>query len=271
MGSAKARRRALPGRWTVKDFDGRGVLVIGGTGGIGAAVCREIAGRNGSLYFTYNRAVDSARDLADGLPAERFKGSAALDVTDYDAVHSAVAQAEEAMGSVDVVVNTVGYLHHLTLFEDVDMDTVRRTIDIELMGVINIAKAVLPGMQRNGYGRIVTVGSDSGKVGSTAEAASAASRAGVIGFSKALARETARVDICVNVVCPGPTETGLLDEMLSDEGLSGKLMQAMVRAIPKRRAARVDEVAAITVFLASEEASFITGQAISVSGGLTMC
>lgn len=255
----------------MNDFRGRGVLVVGGTGGIGAAVCRQVAHGGGRVFLTYHRGAQAAAELCAALPGGRAAGSAALDVTDAEAVAALVDRARDALGSLDAVVTTVGYLHHLTLFEDVDLDTVRRTLDIELFGLIHLAKAVLPVMRAQGYGRIVTVGSDSGKVGSKAEAASAAARGGVIALSKALARETADADICVNVVCPGPTETGLLDGMLAEEGMSGKLMQAMVRAIPKRRAARADEVAAMAVFLASEQASFVTGQAISVSGGLTMC
>ena len=253
----------------MNDFAGRGVLVVGG-GGIGAEVCRQVAAQGGRVFFTYNRNEDAARELAGSLPEGAFAGHAQLDVTDEAATAAVVDQSVQALGRLDALVTTVGYLQHLTMFEDVDMATVRRTIEIELFGVINLAKSVLPKMRANGYGRIVTVGSDSGKVGSKAEAASAGARGGVIAFSKALARETASSDICVNVVCPGPTETGLLEQMLADEGLSGKLMNAMVRAVPKRRAASPAEVASMTCFLASERASYVTGQAISVSGGLTM-
>lgn len=253
------------------DFEGMGVLVAGGSGGIGADVVRQVARHGGRLFFTYNSRKQTADDLAAELPTDALAGYGSLDVSDFEAVEATVDKARAAMGRVDVLVNTVGYLNHLTMFEDVDLDVVRRTIDIELFGVINLAKAVLPHMRAAGYGRIVTVGSDSGKVGSKAEAASAAARGGVISFSKALAREVADTDICVNVVCPGPTDTSLLHDMLADEGMSGKLMKAMVRAIPKRRPGRPSEVAAMTVFLASAQASYVTGQAISVSGGLTMC
>lgn len=120
-------------------------------------------------------------------------------------------------------------------------------------------------------GRIVTIGSDSGKVGSTAEAVSAACRGEVvIALSKSLARELARHDITVNVVCPSPTETNLLDQMRNAPCLTGKLMDAMVRAIPMRRPGRPEEVADVAVFFASPQASYVTGQALSVSGGLTM-
>lgn len=250
-------------------FLGQGVLVVGG-GGIGAEVCRQVTAQGGHVFFTYNRNEDDAKKLEDSLPQGTFAGSARLDVTDEAATAELVEQAALSLGRLDALVTTVGFLHHLTMFEDIDMATVRKTIEIELFGVISLAKNVLPKMRANRYGRIVTIGSDSGKVGSKAEAASAAARGGVIAFTKALAREAASDDICINVVCPGPTETGLLREMLADEGLSGKLMNAMVRAIPKHRAASASEVAVMVCFLASKQASFITGQAISVSGGLTM-
>lgn len=245
--------------------------MIVGAGGIGAEICRQIVRGGGRVFFTFAREAARAEALAGSLPSGSVAGGAQLDVADAAAVASVVAEAVKAMGRIDATINTAGYLHGLALFEEVDLAMVRRTIDVELLGVMNLAKVVLPHMRRQAYGRIVTVGSDSGKVGSKGEAASAAARGGVIAFSKALARETADIDICVNVVCPGPTSTALLDEMMGEEGLPGKLMGAMVRAIPKRRAGTPAEVASVAVFLASSAASYLTGQAISVSGGLTMC
>lgn len=253
----------------MQEFEGQGVLVVG-AGGIGAEICRQVAAGGGRVFFTYNRDADRAAEVAGSIPAEALAGHAQLDVTDPGAVASVVDRAAEDLGRLDAAITTVGYLHHLSLFEDDSLEEIRRTIDVELFGVLHLAKAVVPRMRAAGYGRFVTVGSDSGKVGSKAEASSAAARGGVIAFSKALARETADTDICVNVVCAGPTDTDLLQEMLADEGMSGKLMNAMVRAIPKRRIAKVDEVVALTLFLSSPSASFVTGQAISVTGGLTM-
>jgi NAD(P)-dependent dehydrogenase (short-subunit alcohol dehydrogenase family) len=251
-------------------FEGRSVLVVGG-GGVGAEVCREVAAAGGDVYFTYNRKQEQAEALAASIASERLAGFGQLDISDPAAVEALVAGATDALGGrIDAVVTTAGYLHELTFFTDVDLATMEKTLRIELFGVMYVVKAVLPGMIERDYGRIVTVGSDSGKVGSKAEASSAAARGGIISFSKAVAREVARHDICLNVVCPGPTETPLLESMLDDDGVSGKLMNAMVRAIPKRRAGTAAEVSGMTTFLASERASYITGQAISVSGGLTM-
>ena len=132
-------------------------------------------------------------------------------------------------------------------------------------------RAVLPELIRNGGGRIVIIGSDSGKVGTSGESVSAACRGGAIAFAKSIAREYARHNVLANVVCPGPTDTGLWDDLVKNDEFGGKIGNAMVRAIPLRRTARPQEVAAAAVFLVSDEASFITGQAISVSGGLTMC
>lgn len=237
---------------------------------MGGEVCREIAAEGGTVYFTYNRNQDAASALASELPADLCAGFGQLDISDEYSVTAAVSAAVEAMGGIDVLVITAGYVHDMTPIEQVEFALVRKTIEIELLGVIQVSKETLPHMRDTGYGRIVFIGSDSGKVGSTGEAASSAARGGVIAFGKALARETSRDDICVNVICPGPTEGPLLDGLLADDGLTGKLANAMMRAIPKRRAARTSEIAAGTLFLASDDAGFITGQALSVSGGLTM-
>jgi 2-hydroxycyclohexanecarboxyl-CoA dehydrogenase len=254
----------------MSDFSGRNAIVIG-SGGMGSEVCRQIAHKGGRVYYTYNRSSAAAEQLAASLPLGSVAGYRQLDVTDEAAVADTITDAVQALGGVDILAITAGYVHEMTLFEDIDSAAVRQTIDVELIGVITLARYVLPQLRSGGYGRIVTVGSESGKVGAKGESASAAARGGVIAFSKALARETADTDICVNVVCPGPTETTLLHNLIAAEGLTGSLTNALLRAVPKRRAGKASEIAALTVFLASEEAGYITGQAISVSGGLTMC
>ena len=250
-------------------FTGQRVFVVGG-GSMGGEVCRQAAAEGGDVFFTYHRSEQSAAALAAELPERRARGYAQLDIADPDAVTEVVGAAVAALGGLDVLVVTAGYVHEMSPLESSSLAEVRQTIAVELTGVIAASLAALPAMREARYGRIVFIGSDSGKVGSTGEAASSAARGGVIAFGKALARETARDDICVNVVCPGPTEGPLLDGLLADEGLTGKLTNAMMRAIPKRRAARTAEIAAATLFLASRDAGYITGQALSVSGGLTM-
>lgn len=250
-------------------FDGKKALIIGG-GSMGGEVCREIAGEAGTVFFTYHRNEQNATDLASQIPAAQLAGYAQLNLMELDTIRQTVQEAAQAMGGIDILVITSGYVHDMTPLESTDLVEVQNTIAVELVGVIAAAKETLPHMRETKYGRIVFIGSDSGKVGSSGEAASSAARGGVIAFAKALARETSRDDICVNVVCPGPTEGPMLDGLLADEGLTGKLTNAMMRAIPKRRAARTAEIAAATLFLASADAGYITGQALSVSGGLTM-
>jgi 2-hydroxycyclohexanecarboxyl-CoA dehydrogenase len=254
----------------VSDFAGRTALVVGGSGAIGQSVCRMLTERGARIVLTYSRSEETARAVAAGLDADRVAGVERLDITDPDAVQRLVDSVVGRLGSLDVVVNTAGYMHGLQMFTDMAWDEVAQTLALELHGVLHLARAVVPVMRSAGYGRIVTVASDSGKVGAKGVAASSAARGGVIAFTKALAREVADTDICVNVVCPGPTASPLWDSLTAGEDLSGRQMRAMVRAVPKRRPGRPDEVAAVAVFLASEAASYVTGQAISASGGLTM-
>ncbi len=251
-------------------FESQRALIVGG-GNMGGEIARVLTAEGARVFFTYHRNQEAAEQLADELGPDGLAGFAQLDISDLAAIESVIRRAVQALGGVDVLVVTAGYVHNMVPILDVDFASVTKTIEVELVGVIKAATESLPHMRAGGYGRMVFVGSDSGKVGSTGEAASSAARAGVIGFAKALARETAREhDICVNVVCPGPTAGPLLEGQMADPGITGKLVNAMMRAIPKSRAASTTEIAAATVFLASPDAAFITGQALSVSGGLTM-
>jgi 2-hydroxycyclohexanecarboxyl-CoA dehydrogenase len=254
----------------VTDFEGRTALVVGGNGAIGQSICRMLTGRGARVVMTYSRSEQAARGFAATLDPVLLAGVERLDITEPDDVQRVVGATVERLGGVDVLVNTAGYMHGLQLFTDMSWAEVEQTLALELFGVLHLARAVVPVMRNAGYGRIVTVASDSGKVGAKGVAASSAARGGVIAFSKALAREVADLDICVNVVCPGPTVSPLFDGLTANEDISGRQMRAMVRAIPKHRPGRPDEVAAVAVFLASQAASYVTGQAISASGGLTM-
>lgn len=250
-------------------FDGRGVLVIGG-GGIGSQVCRDLAAAGARVYFTYFSKAATAAELAAALPAGSCAGYAALDATDDAAVEHVVATATRELGGVDTLVMTAGHRHPLALFQETTAATAAGILNTELGGPMNAVRAALPAMVAAGFGRIVLVGSDSGKTGSVGDAASASARGGLIAFAKSIARENAAADITVNVVCPGPTDTDLLAGMTAAEGLTGKVMNAVVRAVPKSRLGSVAEISGAVIYLAGADAGFVTGQAVSVSGGLTM-
>lgn len=250
-------------------------IVVGGTGGVGSSVVLKLAQGGSDVVLVYRSAKTKAVDLKKQVEA---LGKQCLlvqaDVSIYEEAQALATKAIERFGRIDALINTQGWLHDLCLFHENSLDDFRKTIDVELWSVIYCCRAVIPQMIKQGSGRIVTVGSDSGKVGSSAEAVSAAARGGVISLSKALARELARHNVNVNVVCPGPIDTGatgLLGRMLEAKGLTGKMMTAMVNVTPMRRPARAEEVADLAVYLAVGGSTFITGQAISVSGGLTMC
>src|SRR5881409_1258233 len=193
---------------------------------------------------------------------------AAADVSDLSALAGAVRAVGEALGPVDVLVNNAGW-ERMALFVESDPTLWDRLIAVNYRGVLNTTRAVVTGMIARGRGRIVSISSDAGRVGSTGEAVYSGCKAAIVGFSKALAREVARHGITVNVVCPGPADTQLLaDVMASERGQ--KILAGMQRAIPLGRLAKPEDVAGAVAYLASDEAAYVTGQVLSVSGGLTM-
>jgi 2-hydroxycyclohexanecarboxyl-CoA dehydrogenase len=191
------------------------------------------------------------------------------DVTDASAVHAAAARTRDGLGPIEVLVNCAGW-DEFRPFLGTDEAFWRRVVAINYEGCLRTTAAVLPSMAERGWGRIVNVSSDAALVGSAQEAVYAGAKAGVIAFTKTLAREFARQGVTANVVCPGPTDTDMLQNMLSSTPDAERLVQALTRAVPMRRLGRPQEVAHAIAFLASEEAGYITGQTLSVSGGLTM-
>jgi 2-hydroxycyclohexanecarboxyl-CoA dehydrogenase len=211
---------------------------------------------------------DDAFETAAAVEATGSRAAAVeLDVTDGASVHEGVRRAVEALGPVEIVVNNAGW-DELHPFLETDEDFWDRVIEINLKGCLRVTRTVVPGMVERGWGRVINIGSDAGRVGSSLEAVYSGAKGGVIAFTKTLAREVARSGVTANAVCPGPTRTPMLEAMAEAGG--EKLFQSLARAVPMRRLGEPEDVAAAVAFLASERAAFITGQTLSVSGGLTM-
>ena len=192
-----------------------------------------------------------------------------VDIADYAAVGQAVSDARNRLQGLDILINNAGW-DIAQPFMDTDPDFWDRVIDINYKGPLNLHHHVLPAFIDQGSGKIVNVSSDAGRVGSTGEAVYAGCKAALTGFGKSVARELARSGICINTVCPGPTDTPLFEEFAGKGEFGQKVRSGLERAIPMKRLGQPADVAGIVVFLASNDADFITGQTISVSGGLTM-
>jgi 2-hydroxycyclohexanecarboxyl-CoA dehydrogenase len=247
----------------MRGLEGKVALVTGAGSGIGRAIALRLAEEGAHVAVTdidESKASEVAKEA--GAPAIAI----AMDVADAASVRSGVARTEAELGPIDALVNNAGWEKSGPFLES-DEATWQKIIAINLVGPMNCVKAVLPGMVERGSGRIVSISSDAGRVGSSGEAVYSAAKAGIIGFSKTVAREVARQRITVNVVCPGPTDTALLAEVASG---NPRLVESLERAIPFRRLGQPDDIAGAVAFLASDDASFITGQTLSVSGGLTM-
>ena len=248
---------------------GRVAVVCGGARGIGRASALALA-REGNAVAIADLREDQAAAVASELKAAGAKAVAvAMDVTDPAAVRVGMAQASDALGAVEVLVNCAGW-DEFKPFLATEESFWRRVIAVNYEGCLRTTQAVLGGMAERGWGRIVNLSSDAARVGSAHEAVYAGAKAAVIAFTKTIAREFARDGITANVVCPGPTDTDMLEEMVRGAADSERLVAALERAVPMRRLGRPPEVAQAVAFLASEEAGYITGQTLSVSGGLTM-
>ena len=242
-------------------------VVTGGAGAIGAAVCRRLAAA-GQRVVVVDLASSAAEATAADLPGDGHRGIA-VDVADTDAVRDAVSAVEADVGPIGTLINVAGW-DRFVPFVDTTPEFWERVIAINFRGTLNTVHAVLPHMIERRRGRIVSVASDAARVGSSLEATYAGAKGAVISFSKSVAREVARHGITVNVVCPGPTDTPLIRGMADELGSGERFVDSLTRAIPLRRLATADDVAPAIVFLASDDAGFITGQTLSVSGGLTM-
>lgn len=260
-----AERTPSDGRTGLCGLDGRTVLVTGSAGAIGRAIAGRLAAE-GCVVGVLDLDGVGAEAVAKALREEGGRAHAlAADITDPDAVERAVEAFVGEAGSVEGLVNNAGW-DRAVPFLETDPAFWRRVVDVNLYGPLHVTHAVLRRMHARGAGRVVSIASDAGRVGSSGEAVYSACKGGIIAFSKAVAREVARAGITLNCVCPGPTDTPLF----ANVDPTGKLQPALERAIPMRRLGRPDDLPGIVAFLLSDDAAFITGQTVSVSGGLTM-
>ena len=242
---------------------GKIAIVAGAARGLGRGIAERLASEGATVVVTdVNEA--GAKEAAD----EIANGAIGIgcDVSDYDSVESMVADVKERFGRIDVLVNNAGW-DLAAPFLDLDRDVWPKIIGINLYGVLNTSKAVLPVMAEQGSGSVVNISSDAGRVGSSGEAVYSAAKGGVIAFTKSTARELARKQVRVNVVCPGPSDTQLFAEFAGD---NQGLRDALTKAIPLRRLGQPEDVAGAVAYFASDDSTYVTGQTVSVSGGLTM-
>jgi 2-hydroxycyclohexanecarboxyl-CoA dehydrogenase len=246
----------------------RTVVVTGGANGIGAAIARRLADE-GCAVGILDLDAAAGEKLVGEIAAGGGRASLfGVDITDYDAVTRAIDSFEATVGPVALLVNNAGWDRAVS-FLDSTPDFWRKVVDINLFGPLNVNHVVLRGMAARGFGRVVNIASDAGRVGSSGEAVYSACKGGIIAFTKTAARELVGKGVIVNTICPGPTDTAILRSFL--DGPDGtRIAEGLKRAIPMRRLGVPEDYPGLVAFLLSDDAAYITGQTISVSGGLTM-
>lgn len=241
-------------------LEGKKALVTGGASGIGAATAARLAAEGAEVWVG-----DLNLEGAEKVAADISGHAVALDVTDLEAARAAV----EAVGTLDILVNNAG-LDEFGFFTYTSPEQWRKVIDVNLFGVFNCTHAALPNMQAAGYGRIVSISSEAGRVGSKGSAVYSAAKGGIVAFMKAIARENARYGITANSIAPGPIETPLLMAAKEFGEIGEKVIETMKGSTQMGRLGQPDEVAAAAAFLASDDATYVTGETLGVSGGLGM-
>lgn len=251
------------------ELTGKTAVVTGGARGIGKAISTTLAKQGASVAV----ADLNPREAADTVSVIKSAGGNAMavetDVTDLESVKAAVKKVTEELGAIDILVNNAGW-DRIMPFIKTTPDFWDKVIAINYGGVLNTVYAVAEGMMAKNSGKIINISSDAALVGSMGEAVYAGAKGAIVSFSKSMAREFARNKINVNVVCPGPTETPLIDDMKAADDFAVKVLGNIDKAIPLKRLGRPEDIAAAVIFLASDAADYITGQVLSVSGGLSM-
>lgn len=245
----------------------RVAFITGAGRGIGREIAKTLASKSNKIIVT-DINIENAQETVSILESQGAEALAVYcDVTKIESVQEAVKTSIDHFGQIDILVNNAGW-DKIEPFLKSEPSTWKTIIDINLMGQIHTCKEILPIMIENSYGKVVNIASDSGRVGSSGEGVYSAAKGGVIALTKTLAREMARYKLNVNCISPGPSNTPLIQEIGSyNEGI----VSALEKAIPFRRLAEPSDLANAVAFFASDEAEYITGQTLSVNGGLAMC
>ena len=239
------------------DLSGRVAIVTGGGAGIGEAISARLA-KAGAKVFIADIDPKVAETAAQSIPNAT---ALPVDVTNSTSVNEAFGKVESSAGSIDILVNNAGIAGKAApLWEQTDAEW-NRVVAVNLLGPVFCARAVLPGMRKRGYGRIVNIASIAGKEGNPNMSAYSATKAAVIGLTKSVAKEVATEGICVNAVSPAVIRTKILEQLTQEQ------VDYMTSKIPMRRTGTPEEIAAIVHFLSSEDCSFVTGQTYDASGG----
>ena len=248
----------------------RTALVTGGAQGIGRGIAAALAAQGFRVAIAdlnIETATQTAKDLSE---AGGTVVAVEVNVTDMASVEAGVRAVTRDLGPVEIVVNNAGWDDFMP-FTATTEDFWDKILDLNFKGALRVTQAVLPGMTERGFGRVINIGSDAGRVGSSLESVYSGAKGGIIAFTKTLAREVATKGITANVVCPGPTDTPALRKFANGAGQDAeKVISGMVRAVPMKRLGTPEDIGPAVAFFASDAAGFITGQTLSVSGGLTM-
>jgi 2-hydroxycyclohexanecarboxyl-CoA dehydrogenase len=247
----------------------RVALVTGGAQGIGKGIATTL-GEHGFRVAVADLNLGAAEETAKEISAAGGEAIAVeIDVTSRDSVQGAVADVESALGPIEIVVNNAGWDDFMP-FVKTNEEFWDKILDINFKGALRVIHAVVPGMIERGFGRVINIGSDAGRVGSSLEAVYSGAKGGIIAFTKTLAREVATKGVTANTVCPGPTDTPALRKFAEGSGDAEKVIGGMTRAVPMKRLGTPSDIGPAVAFFASDGAGFVTGQTLSVSGGLTM-